>query len=1041
MLDQKTDKQAETDKEIFDECKARLELAIACEGSNRTEGLKALEFRYIDQWDNDTRNERDFEGRPALTVNHTDTLCRKTENQLKQARPRIKVQPVDGGADIETADVESGMIRHIENISNASIAYDRAATSALDIGWGYWRVVPEYCDPKSFNQELKIKSIRNSFTVYDDPSCLDPTGNDRKWIIITTKMKRAQAKREGMELIDFTGSQGPGDYVLDWENKEDIRLAEYYRIHEKVEWLYQMADGSTLFESELPSEEVQEALGMKFAMTPDNQKVKRQSCQYQVQWFKLNGTKVVDRRDLPGKWIPVVRCLGNEVDVNGQCIRFGMVKNMMEPAQMFNYWTPLALDTPIPTPKGWSRMSELAVGDHVFSESGKPCEIVGLSPVFIHRECLRVTFDDGSSIVADDGHLWRVEERGKRTKTGETWLATTIPTKELTPKKHFIDMALPIDLPDADLPINPYTLGSWLGDGFSYGGQICAGQCDLEETRSILESRGERLGPSYSTDKAAPLFTVRGLQKKLRENGLLINKHIPQKYLRASSAQRMELLRGLMDTDGACSTSGQCSFTSTSAAISAGFSELLRSLGIKSKVLVRASRKNVMHGRSIESAEHFQYSFTTHLPIFALSRKLGMIGRRKQERRRTARFAIRSIERVASAPVRCIAVANESHLFLAGESMVPTHNTMATERYALAPKAPWVAAEGQLEGHPEWDDANQKSYSVLKYKPTVGPDGSVIPPPQRTPPAPVEAGMAEAAAQAERNLLAVAGMPAENPGDARVLAGNKYLERRLAERDLTHFQYFDNQSLAIAQTGRIIIDLIPHYYDTKRIQRIIGEDGTSTTVTLNDAQESNGVRTVKNDLTVGEYDVVMDSGPSYQTKREESAETMVNLLGTPLGESVVKVGADLVVRNMDFAGAQELADRLATQTPEGIKKALEQLPKQAQTIVKTLMAQNQQQAQIIEKMQMELKYKAGIEQMKQEGETHRTIIKSGTDDKNSERDFAGWMHDIDVKSVTARDVAEINAASKLLNTRQEAEANEKAADKMIAAGLKDRSVN
>lgn len=704
MLEQKTDKQAESDADVFDECMARLELAIACEGSNRTEALKALQFRYIDQWDADDRNARDFEGRPALTVNHTDTLCRKTENQLKQARPRIKVHAVDDGADLEIADIESGMIRHIENVSQASIAYDRAGTSAIDIGWGYWRIMAEYCDPKSRYQELKIKQIRNSLTVYDDPSCMDPTGADRKWLIITSKMKRAEAKRLKIPLTDFSGPAAPGDPTLDWENKEEIRLAEYYRIHEKVEWLYYLADGSTLFESELPSKEVQEALGMKLEIDPNGKPLGRQSCKYQVQWFKLNGTKVVDKRDLPGKWISVIRTLGNEIDINGKILRWGMIKNMMEPAQMYNY-----------------------------------------------------------------------------------------------------------------------------------------------------------------------------------------------------------------------------------------------------------------------------------------------------------------------------------------------ASTMATERYALAPKAPWVAAEGQIEGHPEWDDANQKSYSVLKYKPTTGPNGELLPPPQRTPPVPAEEGMATWAAQAERDLMAVTGMQAENPGDARILAGNKYLQRRLAERDLSHFQYFDNQSLAIAQTGRIIVDLIPYYYDTKRIQRIIGEDGTSSTVTLNDATESNGVRTVKNDMTVGEFDVVMDAGPSYQTKREEAAETMVNLLGTPLGEPMIKVGADLIVRNIDAPGLQEMADRLATQTPKGLEKVMEQLPKQAQTIVKTLMTQNQQLQQQLQSAMQEIKVKTGIEQMRQDGETHRTMIKSGTDDKNSERDFKGWMHDIDVKSTTARDVAEIHGATALLNTRLEAEANEKAADKMIEKGLAEET--
>lgn len=712
--EQKTDVQAETDADIFLECKARLEIAIACEGQNRSNALDALNFRYVEQWPDDTKNERDDDGRPALTVNHTDTLCRKTENQIKQARPRIKAHPLDSKSDPDTAETVNGLLRHIENISDASIAYDRAAASALDIGWGYARIISKYCyemgykDAGYSDQELLITCIRNALTCYDDPSAVHPTGCDRRWFIISAKMKRAAFKRQypNQELNDFNGSQGAGDYTLDWENKEDIRLAEYYRIHEKQEWLYCLSDGQAILESELPSEETRQAIGLTFAMNKDGSVVRRKTCVEQVQWFKLNGTKVVDRRDLPGYWIPVVRCLGNEIDVNGEVIRWGMVKNMMEPAQMFNYWT-----------------------------------------------------------------------------------------------------------------------------------------------------------------------------------------------------------------------------------------------------------------------------------------------------------------------------------------------TMATERYALAPKAPWVGAEGQFDGHPEWDDANQKSYSVLKYKPTVGPNGELLPAPQRTPPAPVEAGMSEAAQAAERNLMAMAGMLMEQPQEQRIIGGNKYLQRKQAERDLSHFQYFDNQTLFIAQIGRICLDSVPYYYDTPRMQRIIGEDGTAQMVKLNDKQtdEETGVDKIKNDMTVGKYDVVMDAGPSYQTKREESSETMLNLADSKIGEQIVKVGSDLIVRNMDFAGAQELADRLAVTTPKGFEKAIENLPKQAQTIVKTLMAQNQQLSEQLQQAVQEIKTKAGIEQMRQEGETHRTLIKTGTDDKNSERDFTGWMHDIDVKSITARDVAEIHGATALLNTRQEAEANDKAADKMIAAGLKDRA--
>lgn len=366
--------------------------------------------------------------------------------------------------------------------------------------------------------------------------------------------------------------------------------------------------------------------------------------------------------------------------------------------------------------------------------------------------------------------------------------------------------------------------------------------------------------------------------------------------------------------------------------------------------------------------------------------------------------------------------------------------TSETERYALAPKAPWVMAEGQADGHPEWDDANQRSYSRLVYKPVETMGGSLLPPPQRQAPVQVEAGMAEAAQGAEHDLMAVAGMPHEPGQDSpgQVISGNA-IRRRQAISDISHYQYFDNEVLAQSHTGRILLGQIPYYYDTQRMQRIIGDDGVPSMQEINapETDENGAVTRVKNDLTIGRYDVVMDTGPGYQTKREEGAEAMLSLLSTPLGEQITKVGADLVVRNLDFAGADDLADRLVTTTPEGMQKAIEGLPKQAQTIVATMQQQVQQLQQANQHLQLELKYRGSIEEMKQQAQTERTHIQATTDDKNSRRDFQGWMHDIDVKSTTARDVAEIRVTGELLNTHVEAEHNKAAADRMIKQGERD----
>jgi hypothetical protein len=390
--------------------------------------------------------------------------------------------------------------------------------------------------------------------------------------------------------------------------------------------------------------------------------------------------------------------------------------------------------------------------------------------------------------------------------------------------------------------------------------------------------------------------------------------------------------------------------------------------------------------------------------------------------------------------------------------------TTKAERYALTPKAPWVAYEQVIEGHPEWSDANRKSYSTLVAKAVLGPDGqTLLPLPQRQQPAQVEAGMSEWSSGAERNLMAVAGMPQENPEiSARVVGGNKYLQRRQGMQDLTHFQYYDNQTYSIMWTGIILLDMAPAYYDTERVLHILGEDGQTEEVTLNErVLDDDGKPTGKtnNRWFVGRYDVVMDTGPGYATKREEAAENMMELLNTKLGDAIVATRPDIPVRNMDFHGADELADSLAVTTPGGMDKIMKSLPKQAQTIVQALQGQLQQAQEQIQQKDLELKYGGEIKKMQDDGATKRTLIqttgkahdtetKATVDRENAQFDFEGWIQEnrvwletVLINAAAKKDVAEIQVAGSLLNTHAEAAHHERAADKAIAAGASDRATN
>src|SRR5450631_1241106 len=250
MLDE--DKPAVSDEEIFQECRERLKRAIEAESENRARGVKALEFRDGQQWDTDLYNQRKIDKRPSLTINHTNTFCRRVVNNMRQQRPRIKVHPVGDGAKIQTAQVIEGILRHIENMSSAGVAYDTGGESAVNIGWGYARVITEYLDEKSFDQEIKIVPVRNTFTGYIDPSAMLPDGSDAEWFIFSEKMKRQDYNREYPDTAsrDFQYI-GNGDNLGDWESKEEVRLAEYFRVSKKKDTLYRMTNGMSVYASDM----------------------------------------------------------------------------------------------------------------------------------------------------------------------------------------------------------------------------------------------------------------------------------------------------------------------------------------------------------------------------------------------------------------------------------------------------------------------------------------------------------------------------------------------------------------------------------------------------------------------------------------------------------------------------------------------------------------------------------------------------------------------------------------------------------------------
>ena len=698
---------ATTAQEIFQEARERLRIAQEAEGANRQKAVLDLEFEDGQQWPDDMYNQRRLSGRPALTINHTRTFVRRVVNNMRQQRPRIKVHPVGEGADIDLARKIGGLIRHIEQRKDGAAAYDIGGESAVKIGWGYWRILSEYIDEKSFDQELYLGAIHNSFTVYFDPSARQPAGEDAEWVIITELMKRSEFERKYPKEDQKNWAEGAqGDQNLaDWETEETIRLAEYFRIVHRKDTLYRLSNGQDMYASEYRSRKLEEQ-GITIAVNALGDKIQRPTSRRQIEWHRINGSKVVESVELPGHWIPVIRCEGNTLDLNGRISRKGMIRDMMDTARMYNYWR----------------------------------------------------------------------------------------TKE-------------------------------------------------------------------------------------------------------------------------------------------------------------------------------------------------------------------------------------------------------TEVIALTSLSPWIGQPEHFDGHPEWNDANQKAYSKLTYSAAYieQPDGSKtpLPPPTRVEPPQIPAAFVGAAESAMKDLMALAGMPHE-PGQDKageVISGVA-LRQRQALSDIGHFQYYDNQTRSIAHTGRVLLDLIPHYYSEQRMQRIIGEDGVPTMIELNQPvpNPDPAVKEIKNNLSVGRYDVVMDTGPGYESKRLEQAEMTIDMLKVPpLAEVATKNGADLIFRYFDM---DEMADRLVSSNPEGLKKVMQDLPKQAQDIISSMQNQMQALQKELQGLQLDHKYKATIAELQEKAETQRHALTEQTKRQDIQVESQTKLHDTLIRAASAEKVAEINQAGGLLKSHVDARYDAVARKDELAAAQK-----
>jgi Phage P22-like portal protein len=317
-------KNPEQDKEFISLALERWEQANEAEADAREECLEDLKFSIGDQWPEMIKSARALEGRPMLTMDQTGQSVQLVCNNQRQQRPSIKVNPVGNGADVESAEIWTGIIRHIEVQSDAELAYDESFEYMVRCGRGHFRLMTEYCDDDSGNQDIVIKPIENTFSVYYDPS------HKKAWCFIIEDLTRAEYVEQYPDS-DLAGSwdtfQGRGDTPKEWLSKDGVRIAEYYRIEE----------------------------------TPRRKGAPKKK----VIWCKINAFERIDRdKTIPGKRIPIIPVLGKSLHVDGKHYLAGLIRNAKGPQRQYNFMVSAATETIALAPKSPFVVEEGQIENH-----------------------------------------------------------------------------------------------------------------------------------------------------------------------------------------------------------------------------------------------------------------------------------------------------------------------------------------------------------------------------------------------------------------------------------------------------------------------------------------------------------------------------------------------------------------------------------------------------------------------------------------------------------------------------------------------------
>lgn len=318
------------------------------EGNARERFLDDLKFANADayngyQWPNDIRRNRDVDERPVLTINKVRQHNLQILNDMKRNMPSVRIRAVGGGASYQAAQVYEGLVRHIQYQSTAQVAYATAAEFQVTAGVGYWRVLTQYINDTEFEQEITIKRIIDPLAVYIDPDAREKDCSDARFAFIFEDVSKDEFFQKYPQYKDYPPGGSTLETTVDnWISKDYVRIAEYYEKEMVKDELLSLADPATgmrqlIKKSQLPSE-------VYDAACRDPNTKRRPAVVPTVMWYKIVGDRIAEKREVVGRYIPIVKLAGEEVIMDGIMDRKGHTRCMLDSQRMYNYWCSSAVE-------------------------------------------------------------------------------------------------------------------------------------------------------------------------------------------------------------------------------------------------------------------------------------------------------------------------------------------------------------------------------------------------------------------------------------------------------------------------------------------------------------------------------------------------------------------------------------------------------------------------------------------------------------------------------------------------------------------------